>query len=108
MGQSCGNQLHALTEREQLEGDDVQSILADLAESAQEAHHMADNTDNDRLRVELLRAHWGLARRLDCWAAMHEDRVASQFHGRVAARGELSPYFDSAPVNRPRPPMLLP
>ena len=90
------NQLHALTERKQLEGDDVQSILADLADSAQEAIEMADNTDNDRLRVELLRAHWGLARRLDCWAAMHEERIASQFRGRVAARGELSPYFDSA------------
>jgi hypothetical protein len=92
-----GNQLRALTERDQLEGDDVQSILTDLSDAAQEAVHMADATDNDRLRVELLRAHWALARRLDCWVAMHEERVAFHFQGRVAARGELSPYFDSAP-----------
>lgn len=90
-----GNQLHALTEREQLEGDDVQSILADLTDSAQEALHMADNSDDNQLRVELLRAHWALARRLDCWAAMHEERVALRFHGRVAARGSLGPYFDN-------------
>jgi hypothetical protein len=90
-----------LTEREQLEGDDVQSILADLSDSAQEALQMAENTDNDCLRVELLRAHWGLARRLDCWAAMHEERVAFHAQGRVAARGELSPYFDSSPAATP-------
>jgi hypothetical protein len=58
---------------------------------------MAETTDDDRLRVELLRAHWALARRLDCWAVMHEERVALRARGRVAARGELSPYFDSAP-----------
>ena len=100
---TSSNQLHALTEREQLVGDDVQSILADLSDAAQEAVRMADNTDDDRLRVELLRAHWALARRLDCWAAMHEERVAYHFQGRVAARGELSPYFDSAPGEPPTP-----
>lgn len=87
------NQLHALTDREQLEGDDVQIILADLSDAAQEAVRMADQYDNDRLRVELLRAHWGLARRLDCWGAMHEKRVASHFQSRVAARGSLNPYL---------------
>ncbi len=45
------NQLHALTDREQLEGDDVQIILADLSDAAQEAARMADEIDNDRLRV---------------------------------------------------------
>ncbi len=62
------NQLHALTDREQLQGDDVQTILGNLTDAAQEAWHMADQTNDDRLRVELLRAHWALARRLDCWA----------------------------------------
>ncbi len=98
-----GNQLHALTDRDQLIGDDVQSILADLSDAAQEAVRMADNTSDDRLRVELLRAHWALARRLDCWVAMHEERVAYHVQGRVAARGELSPYFDSAPGEPPTP-----
>ena len=87
------NQLHALTDREQLEGDDVQIILADLSDAAQEAVRMAEQFDNDRLRVELLRVHWGLARRLDCWGAMHEKRVASHFQSRVAARGSLNPYL---------------
>ncbi len=54
------NQLHVLTEREQLVGDDVQSILADLTDAAEEAYRMADKTDDDRLRVALLRAHWCL------------------------------------------------
>jgi hypothetical protein len=87
------NQLHALTDREELEGDDVQIILADLSDAAQDAMRMADQYDNDRLRVELLRAYWGLARRLDCWGAMHEKRVASHFQSRVAARGSLNPYL---------------
>jgi hypothetical protein len=87
------NQLHVLTDREQLEGDDVQIILADLSDAAQEAIRMADQYDNDQLRVELLRVHWALARRLDCWGAMHEKRVASHFQSRVAARGSLNPYL---------------
>ena len=52
------NQLHSLTERDRLEGDDVQSILADLGDAAQEAVRMADESPDHRLRVELLRAHW--------------------------------------------------
>jgi hypothetical protein len=84
-----------------LEGDDVRPILADLTGAAEDAFRLADGTDDDRLRVELLRAHWALARRLDCWAAMHEEHVALRFQGRVAARGELSPYFDSAPPELP-------
>jgi hypothetical protein len=87
------NQLHVLTDREQLEGDDVQIILSDLSDAAQEAIRMADQYDNEQLRVELLRVHWALARRLDCWGAMHEKRVASRFQSRVAARGSLNPYL---------------
>jgi hypothetical protein len=87
------NQLRALTERPQLDGDDVQIIMADLSEAAQEAEQMANEIDNDQLRVELLRVHWGLARRLDCWGAMHEKRIATHFESRVAARGPLNPYL---------------
>ncbi|HEX4413871.1 MAG TPA: hypothetical protein VH107_09615, partial [Lacipirellulaceae bacterium] len=97
------NQLHALTERDQLAGDDVQSILADLSDAAEEAFRLADNTNDPCLSVELLRAHWALARRIDCWVAMHEERVAYHFDGRVAARGDLSPYFRSAPADSPSP-----
>jgi hypothetical protein len=87
------NQLRALTERPQLDGDDVQIIMADLSEAAQEAERMANEIDNDQLRVELLRVHWGLARRLDCWGAMHDKRIATHFQSRVAARGPLNPYL---------------
>ena len=98
-----GNQLRSLTERDQLEGDDVQAALADLGEAAQEALLMAENADDDRLRVELLRAHWALARRLDCWAALHEERTALRSSGRLAARGELSPYFDGGSAESASP-----
>jgi hypothetical protein len=98
------NQLHALTDRDQLQGDDVQSVLGDLSDSAADALRMADQTNNDRLRVELLRAHWALARRLDCWNAMHEKRVAAHFQGRVAARGSLSPYFAGTSEHSAAPP----
>src|SRR5262249_1456224 len=97
------NQLHALTEREQLVGDDITAILADLSDAAEDASRMADGTDDPRLSVELLRAHWALARRLDCWLAMHEERVAFNVQGHVAARGDLSPYFSSAPTQSPTP-----
>ena len=97
------NQLHALTERDQLVGDDVQSILADLSDAAEEAFRMADSTDDPCLSVELLRAHWGLARRIDRWVAMHEERVAFNVRGHVAARGDLSPYFSGAPSESPTP-----
>jgi hypothetical protein len=92
-----GNQLRALTERTQLEGDDVQAILGDLSSATQDALIMAENTGDDRLRVELLRAHWALARRLDCWTALHEERTAFRAQGRVAARGDLNPYFNGGP-----------
>ncbi|HEY3595479.1 MAG TPA: hypothetical protein VGL13_16440, partial [Polyangiaceae bacterium] len=42
------NQLHALTERDELVGDDVTSILADLSDAAEDASRMADNMDDPR------------------------------------------------------------
>ncbi|MCI0332178.1 MAG: hypothetical protein L0228_03000 [Planctomycetes bacterium] len=93
-------QLQALTERSALGGDDVQAILASLCDLAQEAVRMADETDDDRLRVELLRAHWALARRLDRWSVVHDIRMAARAGDRLAARGSLGTYFDGLP-NRP-------
>jgi hypothetical protein len=58
---------------------------------------MAEATDEDRLRVELLRAHWGLARRLDCWTAMHEIRVAQLAGDRVALHGPIESFFNGRP-----------
>jgi hypothetical protein len=96
-------ELRALTQREAPGGDEVQSILDELCDAAEEAMRMAEETDDDRLRVELLRAHWGLARRLDRWTVVHEIRVAALAGDRVAARGSLGTYFDGLP-NRPAPP----
>lgn len=90
-------QLHALTKRGRLEGHDVQTLLESLSDSAQEAVRMADDTRDDRLRVELLRAHWGLARRIDCWAVMHDIRIAELSRERFASRGSLGAFFDSTP-----------
>jgi hypothetical protein len=90
--------LHLLTNRNSLDGEDVQAILTYLSDSAQEAKLIAEAADDDRLRVELLRAHWALARRLDRWSVMHEIRMAAVAGERVAARGSLNTYFDGVPA----------
>lgn len=90
-------ELMTLVNRESLEGHDVRTILATLCDCAQEAVCLADGTSDDRLRVELLRAHWALARRLDRWLVMHEIRIAVDRGDRFAARGSLGTYFDGAP-----------
>jgi hypothetical protein len=90
-------QLRAVTQRDRWENGDVSSLLLGLSQSAQQAIKMADETGDDRLRVELLRAHWALARRLDCWAAVHEIRVAHRASGRIAARGSLNALLDGEP-----------
>jgi hypothetical protein len=82
------NQLYALTERDSFDGDDILTILTDLRESAQQAKRLSEETEEHRLRVELLRAHWALARRIDRWTVTHDIRVAARFGGRVASRGE--------------------
>lgn len=97
------NKLHSVADRARLEGDDLQTALAELSDAAQEALQLADNTDNDRLRVELLRTHWALVRRLDCWTAIFEAHVAYHARGRVAVRGELGPYFDDTAIHAPTP-----
>jgi hypothetical protein len=97
--QATLEELRSATERDHWEHGDVSSQLWDLSQSAQEALKLADDARDDRLRVELLRAHWGLARRLDCWAAAHEIRLAQQESPRIAARGSL----DSLLAGEPRP-----
>lgn len=86
-------QLRALTERKSLEGNDVEQLLAELAASALRAEQLAEETQEDRLRVELLRAHWALARRLDTWGAMDAITAAREVPQRFASRGSLMPYF---------------
>jgi hypothetical protein len=97
--QTTVEELRAVTDRRRWEQGDVSSVLWDLSQSAQEAMKLANETRDDRLRVELLRAHWGLARRLDCWSAVHDIRVARQGRERIAARGSLK----SLLVGEPQP-----
>jgi hypothetical protein len=93
-------QLTSLMGRENLDGNDVRPVLELLSDSAQQAVHMADETSEDCLRVELLRAHWGLARRLDCWTALYDIRLAEIARQRVALHGPLSSFF-SSPSSQP-------
>jgi hypothetical protein len=95
-------ELHLLTDRNSLDGEDVQAILAELGVSAQDAMRMAETVEDDRLRVELLRAHWALARRLDRWSVAHEIRMAARAGERVAARGSLEHYLAGAPDHAAR------
>jgi hypothetical protein len=90
-------QLEAVTDPDPIEESHRAGLLMDLTKSANEAMRMADRTSDQRLRVELLRAHWGLSRRLDCWKAICDIRVASQSSPRVAARGSLAQLFDGPP-----------
>jgi hypothetical protein len=62
-----------------------------------EATRLAETTRDDRLRVELLRAHWALSRRLDCWRAIGEIHVAAGSSERIATRGSLQSLFGDIP-----------
>jgi hypothetical protein len=97
------DRLEELAARDRFEGDDVQSILADLSAAARQAMGMAEQTHQDRLRVELLRAHWGLARRIDRWAVVHEIHVAAHGRERVASRGSLGAVFQDIPGRTTEP-----
>ncbi len=79
-------EIRALTEDEQPNSIVVADHLQRLELLAAEAIEMADATGDDQLRAELLRAHWGLTRRLDCWSLMHDIAVASVADNRFAAR----------------------
>jgi hypothetical protein len=79
-------EVRALTEVEQSRTEDVAARLGHLQSLTAQALQLAEATDDDRLRAELLRAHWGLARRLECWSLMRDIVVASRGENRFAAR----------------------
>ncbi len=81
--------LQALLQVDRHQGDEAAAVLAALSHSAEVANQLAEQAGDDRMRVELLRAHWALARRLDCWKVMNDIRVAAVTQARVAARGSL-------------------
>ena len=58
---------------------------------------LAEASDDDVLRAELLRAHWGLERRLDCWSPMREIAARSLAERRMAARSSVISKFSILP-----------
>lgn len=84
--QQALDDLRALTEVERPRTADVSARLGHLQSLTAEALQLANATNNDRLRAELLRAHWGLARRLQCWSLMRDIVLASLAENRFAAR----------------------
>jgi len=87
--------LEALTSREQADTATVAAQLATLRSLAARSLELAQATVDSRLQAELLRAHWGLARRLDCWSLMRDIAVASAAANRFAARNDIGAATDA-------------
>jgi hypothetical protein len=80
------DELRQLTENDHFSPVEASARLTHLSALATIAVGMASETDDDHLRAELLRAHWGLDRRVQCWSLMREIVVASANSNRFAAR----------------------
>jgi hypothetical protein len=92
-------QLRQLTDRTALSNDDMTARLGRLNALTAEAVSLAEGIQDDRLRAELMRAHWGLVRRLECWGPMREITVASAGANRYAMRGPLGKGSGTGPVD---------
>jgi hypothetical protein len=86
-------QLRALVAEDRRDRGQAAALLAALSESSAAAVELAERANHDRLRVELLRAHWGLERRLDCWTAMRDVRTAAISEARLASRSNAGRFF---------------
>jgi hypothetical protein len=84
--QSTIAELESLTREERPNPAMVAVQLGTLDTLAGQSLALVESTDDDRLRAELLRAHWGLKRRLECWSLMRDIAVASAADNRFAAR----------------------
>jgi hypothetical protein len=85
--------IRSLIEGDRRERGQTAAILESLSHSADEAERLAETAPEEQLRVELLRARWGLMRRLAYWTAMRDMRLAAISETRIASRGELGPLF---------------
>jgi hypothetical protein len=90
-------QLEAFLQIDRFNGDATATQLTKLSAAAQQAKRLAKLASDDRLRVELLRVHWGLARRIDRWSATHDIHFAALSQARLAARGEIGPLLHDLP-----------
>src|SRR5262249_35826274 len=80
------DELRQLTENDRFAARDANARLNHLTALAAKAVELANASEDDHLRAELLRAHWALERRVQCWTLMREIVVASAHSNRFAAR----------------------
>jgi hypothetical protein len=80
------DEVTALTQADEPTTAGAAQQLERLQSLSNQALALAENAGDDCLRAELLRAHWGLNRRLQCWALMRDIAVASVAENRFAAR----------------------
>ena len=75
---------------------DAELQLAQLGRRADEARQLAAEARQPELQIELLRAHYALIRRIDCWSAIHAHRVrrADVPHARLDGESKLSACLD--------------
>jgi hypothetical protein len=90
-------ELKSLTDSDRPDHRQAIAMLERLDQLADEAIRLAGSAQDDRLRVELLRAHWGLARRIDCWSKMYEIDSTAPNQQRIASRGSLEGLLDGVP-----------
>jgi hypothetical protein len=79
-------EVRALTASDLPRTSAVAAHLERLQLLTDQAFTLAEASGDDCLRAELLRAHWGLMRRLECWSLMRDIAVASVAKNRFAAR----------------------
>jgi hypothetical protein len=90
-------ELKSLSDTRPVDRGHAAAVLKRLEQLAEEAARLAGSAEDDRLRVELLRAHWGLVRRLECWSNMHQIASSPASRERLAARGLLKGLLNGTP-----------
>ncbi len=88
--------LRSLTDDQPTPGS-AERLIERLDWLADEAVRLTNSTRDEQLRVELLRAHWGLARRVDCWSKMCAIKSRQPERERVASRGSLHGLLAGSP-----------
>jgi hypothetical protein len=89
--------LALLSDNKRLPRGEAAAHLDQLRVLSDEAAQLAAVADNEVVRAELLRAHWGLERRLDCWTPMRQIAAHNRADRRVALRSPLSTTFNPLP-----------